>query len=64
MHVDTHTQSQAYELSNGQNTFTTLDYMAPTPEWAVLGHAYRKGSMPQRLAGTVKTRMKTLHGGC
>ena len=30
-----------YEESSGAENFTALDYMAKTPDWAVMGHAQR-----------------------
>lgn len=32
---------QLYESSGGEQTFTALDYMAPSPDWAVIGHVQR-----------------------
>lgn len=34
-------QIQKYDSMGGQASFTALDYMSPTPEWAVLGHSQR-----------------------
>ena len=31
----------SYEESNGTENFTALDYMAKTPNWALMGHAQR-----------------------
>lgn len=30
-----------YESSEGRQTFTSLDYVARTPEWALIGHSQR-----------------------
>ena len=32
---------ERYESSGGVETFTALDYVAPTPDWAEIGHAQR-----------------------
>ena len=32
---------QRYEESNGTENFTALDYMAKTPEWALMGNEQR-----------------------
>ncbi|RMX47239.1 hypothetical protein pdam_00012924 [Pocillopora damicornis] len=36
-----HRLMQRYEESNGTENFTALDYMAKTPEWALMGHEQR-----------------------
>ncbi|CAH3108575.1 unnamed protein product [Porites lobata] len=41
-----HQLMQKYEESNGTESFTALDYMAKTPDWALMGHAQR-GFDPQ-----------------
>ena len=61
-HTHTHTQVQAYEASGGKKTFTALDYVAPTPEWAVLGHTQR-GFDPQETRWHRKNKNKDI-GGC
>ncbi|XP_065664242.1 S-adenosyl-L-methionine-dependent tRNA 4-demethylwyosine synthase TYW1 isoform X2 [Hydra vulgaris] len=40
-----HELIKAYEDSNGKKTFSDMDYLAPTPEWAVFGDD-RKGFDP------------------
>ena len=34
-------QMRQYESSEGRQTFTSLDYVARTPEWALIGHSQR-----------------------
>ncbi|KAL9981267.1 hypothetical protein ACROYT_G009944 [Oculina patagonica] len=36
-----HQRLRSYEESNGTENFTALDYMAKTPDWALMGHAQR-----------------------
>ncbi|XP_046390590.1 S-adenosyl-L-methionine-dependent tRNA 4-demethylwyosine synthase TYW1-like [Ischnura elegans] len=36
-----HELMQRYYASNGEQTFSAKDYMAPTPEWAVIGSSER-----------------------
>ncbi|XP_068750595.1 S-adenosyl-L-methionine-dependent tRNA 4-demethylwyosine synthase TYW1-like isoform X2 [Montipora capricornis] len=36
-----HQLTRRYEESDGKESFTALDYMAKTPDWAVMGHAQR-----------------------
>jgi len=36
-----HQLMRKYEESSGAENFTALDYMAKTPDWAVMGHAQR-----------------------
>ncbi|XP_064391426.1 S-adenosyl-L-methionine-dependent tRNA 4-demethylwyosine synthase TYW1-like [Halichondria panicea] len=52
----------AYEASNGQQTFTALDYVAPSPEWAVIGHKQR-GFDPLETRWHRKNKNKDI-GGC
>ena len=33
-------QMTDYESSNGEKTFSAMDYMAPTPHWAVFGNTH------------------------
>ena len=30
-----------YNKSNGEKSFTALDYMTRTPDWAIIGHIQR-----------------------
>ncbi len=60
-HTHTH-QIGAYEASNGQQTFTALDYVAPSPEWAVIGHKQR-GFDPLETRWHRKNKNKDI-GGC
>ena len=61
-HTRTHNhQIQRFDSSGGTETFTSLDYVAPTPEWAVLGHAQR-GFDPQETRWHRKSKKDM--GGC
>ena len=53
---------EQYEASGGKESFTALDYTAPTPEWAVIGHAQR-GFDPVETRWYRKNKNKDM-GGC
>ena len=53
---------QRFEESGGKETFTALDYVAPTPEWAEIGHAQR-GFDPVETRWRRKSK-KDIGGGC
>lgn len=48
--------------SDTQEPFTALDYVAPTPEWAVIGHSQR-GFDPCETRWYRKNKNKDM-GGC
>ena len=50
-----------YKSSNGEKTFTSQDYMAKTPSWAVFG-AKEQGFDPQETRFFRKTKKDI--GGC
>lgn len=50
-----------YEESGGQETFTTEDYMAPTPHWAVFG-AQEQGFDPAETRFRRKAKNKDISG--
>ena len=55
-------QIQSYDSSDGQHSFTALDYVAPTPEWAIIGHSQR-GFDPDETRWFRKNKNKDM-GGC
>ena len=50
-----------YDATSGKESFTALDYMAPTPEWSIVGHAQR-GFDPLETRWHRKTKKDM--GGC
>ena len=55
-------QIQRYEATEGRESFTALDYVSPTPDWAVLGHDQR-GFDPRETRWFRKNKKKDI-GGC
>ena len=54
-------QMERYEASDGRETFIAQDYMAPTPDWAVVGHP-QHGFDPQETRWHRKSKKEM--GGC
>lgn len=52
---------QQYEESNGTKTFSSLDYMAKTPSWAVFG-ARERGFDPSDTRFQRKNKSKDISG--
>jgi tRNA wybutosine-synthesizing protein 1 len=50
-----------FEESNGEATFTSLDYMEETPSWAVFGDSHR-GFDPNETRWMRKGKKKDLSG--
>ena len=55
-------QNMAYMRSGKSKTFSAMDYMAVTPDWAVFGHSQR-GFDPQETRWHRKKSNKDI-GGC
>ena len=51
-----------FETSHGTKTFNALDYVAPTPDWAIIGHA-QQGFDPDETRWHRKSK-KDIGGGC
>lgn len=56
-----HQLIERYEASGGKETFTSQDYMAPSPDWAVVGHP-QHGFDPQETRWHRKNKKEM--GGC
>ena len=50
-----------YEESDGQETFSSSDYMAKTPEWAAFGHS-QHGFDPVETRWHRKNKKKDISG--